>query len=332
MTTGFGTDNLAYVPEGSHLNLWDVYRWRKLTLDVRRCGVSPRPPGRAVIEEQLHDWLRRLEKKAGTSSDLSIYHETAQDLIEKLDGAAIRSASALLVEREVPPELVLWLRLSDHPAESFFEEDYEEGPVGPDLPASYAVYGSLTMKGLGDLEIPLPGTGAAAPLALVTTEGGITETAIERDEPLPLVDEYCGSMGVSSRGNTINLGLGGEIVADHLACAPVRRLGPMLYATLYLHLSSPAGCQVTARLTDKRHDAAAEALAESAFDEISSGKNWRIFERRGYLVHLYRGLEGKESAGVPLLPALAVAGLAGGETALEPRAALLRQVLDASAP
>ena len=326
MSLSFGTDNLTYVPEGDRLRIWDVYNWRKIVVDVHRIYARLR----TEAYNQLHLDVITYLNEVGKGENRDEIYSRADELLKAL-GVPFGPDAAEIAQSGIEPAL-WWVRVSDKPVESFFEEDYDEAQPFDGTATGHLVFGDVTLSGLEDLEIPFPARGEKAAFQmLVPTDGGVAIEPIGEDEPLPLVDEYCGSRGVSAHGNSVNLDFEVQVVADHIGCCPVRRLGEHLFLTFYFHLPVKPECRIASKLTPRRHDAVAQALLDSEFEEIQTGPKWRIFERKGYVVHLYSGLEGKESAGHLEMSPFVIVGSAGADSSPTARAELLEQILDVSA-
>lgn len=321
-TLGFGTENLAFVPSGGRLCLFDVHGWRRIAFDVLRTTVRMRAPAIETLEMQVEE---RLAARKG-QPDAAERALAAERFIESIRAAQPgEPAGAQVVQ--VPAEgLRLWVRLTDAPAESFFAEDYDEaadygGPV-----AQWPAYGSCQ---LGDLEFPFPGTGEQAAFDLfIPREEGVVAEPIREDEPLPLVREFCGASGISAHGDSVNLTVEAAVAPAHVGCVPLRRLGEGAFATMYFGQTIDSPARVTARLTAARLNAARKALALARFTCTESGKGWEIFRREGDVVHLYHELEGRESAGVPVMPPFLLAAAAEGGHAPVARAQMLRVLLE----
>ncbi|MCB2154501.1 hypothetical protein KQI84_06415 [bacterium] len=327
MSLGFGTDNVTFVPEGDRLRIWDVYNWRKIVVDVHRLYARMQTDAYNQLQLEVASYLNEVAKD---EKQAELYNHA--DKMLKALATPFGPTPAQAPTPATGEPAIWWVRLSDTPVESFFEEDYEDA-FDFDGPATgHLVYGNLTLNDLEGLEVPFPAQGAEAAFQLlVPSADGISIESIAEDEPLPLVDEYCGSQGVSAHGNSVNLDFEARIVADHMGCCPVRKLSDGLYMTLYFHLALKPEERIATRLSSRRYKAVAKALLESDFEEIQTGPRWRIFERKGYVVHLYRGLEGKESAGHSEMPPFVVMGAAGENSTPTVRADLLEQILDVSA-
>jgi len=330
MTIGFGTENLVFTPPGGRLVIWDVYRWRRLSLDVTRSYARMRANGVGVVEQAVNEAVAKIGRSRKTTAQEAA---ACRDAAEKAlaDVRSWTGPDARSHPHDDDPAsfgATWWVRFSDRPQESFFEEDYDEAGTCEGRAVAYPVYGSLASERLQELEVPLPGRKADAPIWLMLPEeGGVEAPPIGDDEPLPLVHEYCGAGGASSRGASVNVHFRGDLAAEHMGAIPMRRVGGSLFATLYFHLSVPSDIPVMARLSPRQVRVVLDALARSHFAEAAGGDTWGIYRRDRDFVHIYDGLEGRESEGVDRMPPFVMVAKADGETTPEARGALLAQIL-----
>ncbi len=137
-----GTENIIYVPEEHRLFLYDFYEWRRIGIGVHSMRARLRPhavkeillKARAAHDEYLEsvggevppgfqdsaldDFLRSLVDAA----------QAAESANSSISGIHVSAAAEYLAERAAPAILTLWVRMSDAPVESFFEEDYDPSP------------------------------------------------------------------------------------------------------------------------------------------------------------------------------------------------------------
>ncbi|MDX2177406.1 MAG: hypothetical protein SF028_13150 [Candidatus Sumerlaeia bacterium] len=334
MSINFGTENIVFVPPGGLLRVYDLQRWQVLAVDALHAVLAATPTGADAFSAKLESSLGTLRASKRFSPRAAEFGALGAELDEALLSRP-RDAdpeAAGLAERLAAEGFVLWARVSDAPAESFAEEDYDEHQgAAPGPGRSLPLYGSLHIERMDDFESAVPRVGAEAPFVLTAPEErGFAVAPIPVEEPLPLVHEFCGARGASSRGNSVNLSPKVSVEPEHILCAPLHRVGRSFFATLYGHLSAPAGPPVLAKLDPRAMRAVAAVLERSRYEAPAGGADWRCYRRGGDAVHLYYGLPGKESDGVFALPGFAVAASADGSHLAEPRAELLRMLLDAA--
>lgn len=326
MTVGFGTENLVFVPAGAELEIWDVYHWRRARLDMRRATVHLREDGRDRI-------IAELEKLEGGQEPAAPEHPFAKLTGRRgvgIDLDPLCQARAQAHPTDTDPGglgLSWWVRLSDRPQESFHEDDYLEAADPPDMGVAYPVYGALELAGRRQpMEIALPGSGPDAPMWLVLPGDGVGfDEAVDARTPLPLVEEFCGAGGVSARGRSVNVRHDGTVAGEHMGAVPVRKLGGF-FATAYFHLSMEVAHRVMLTVDGARRSSIEELLVRSRFARTAGRDGCEVFERDGDVIHVYDGLEGRESVGVPLMPSLVVAVRAQGSCDPEARSVLAAQV------
>lgn len=328
MTIGFETRNLAFVPPGGMLRIVDVAGWRRIELDSTGATVVLRDPGLALVEAELDRAVERAERRKAEGAKALEEARAARDRV-LFDLRACEGPDEGVRPAPGGPGaegMLWWVRLSDTPGESFHEEDYDEARAFDGEADAFPVYGSLGLAALGGLEVALPGAGADAPMWLVAPRAGERVAPLDPLEPLPLVHEFCGAQGVSSRGASVNIDCRGAIAAEHMGAVPLRRLGDSIFATLYFHLSVELPAELAWSPGPKALQALAAVLGRSRFEVADKGPRHTIVRRSGDVVHLYTGLEGRESDGVPTMPPLLVVAMAGGSTDPMARADLLEQI------
>lgn len=329
-TIGFGTDNLVFVPPGERLTITDIVSWSRVSLDVHHSMVRPRQRVIDRIVEAVEKAVGELSTAKRTKARASEFSLAGESILDSLGQfPQPRGNVSTSLEMAGTQQLTMWVRLTDAPAESYFVEDYEEHDEPAADSEAFPLYGSFHSAGLDDLEVAFPERDAdAAFWLLVPMAGGVVGEPLPIDEPLPIVREFCGVDGVSSRGASINLGLDGTVAGEHRGCTPLRRVGEGLYLTLYWHLSSGAAGPLSASVPANRLAALEQVFERSRFVEIArgpaQGPTWLILRRGDDIVHLYLNIEGKESAGtMTMAPFLVVARAGDGSHAA--RVELLRQ-------
>lgn len=330
MTFGFGTDDVIYVPADGRLAIWDVCTWHKVTFDIRSARLRFRKPALEALDRGLREALDSMKRRKEYADELPRYRTAAKHFLATVALGAINEPVHFHAQDTGLEGLSWWIRVSDSPAESFFDEDYDDAPALEGPTQVLPLYGYFHLKTLASLELALPQSGLESAFALEFAEGcGPAIELINEDEPLPLVDEYCGSHGVSSRGNTVNLSPAPDIVVEHKGACPLNRLAPGVYATLYFHYCLQDPARVLLRMTPKGFHAVEDLLQRSHFQRVTGSHNFTIYERAGDLVHLYIDLDGKESEGKDRIPPFLAVAAAAGDTTPAARAELLEWILNA---
>ncbi len=329
----FGTDDVIYVPEGAQLLFDDVYRWRRFRLDVRTFGLRLAAAGLEHTRERMERALVRVkESPRFADSALQIAVNTGI-MLEDLAAASAPDTggeSGSLSGFFRTGDVRWWVRLTDLPAESFFDEDYERPAVAAPGALAYRTYGTVHIAQLDGLDLHLVRDGnGAEPLCIDVPEpGGLGRFTLPPDQPLALVREYCGVHGASAYGHTLNVNTHAAIPEDHQFCTPLGRVGGKLFATLYVLYRHPVESEVLGQIPEDALPAAIELLETSGFALLSQGRRFRIYAREGDVVHLYAGLDGKESEGVREMPAFLLVAQAGGQFDPMNRGALFEGIRD----
>ncbi len=331
----FGTDDVVYVPEGSQLVFDDVYRWRRFRLDVRAFGLRLAAEGLDHTRQRMQGALLRVQESPRFATSHRQIAINTDIMLRDLEAAAWdappAAESASLADFFRTEQVGWWVRVTDLPAESFFAEDYEREAIAAPGPVSYRTYGTVHIAQLDGLDVPLAGEeGGAGPFSIdVPPGGGLGRFALPPREPLALVREYCGVHGASAHGHTLNLDTHATIPGEHRFCTPLGRVGERLFATLYLHYAHPVEAEVLGRIPPDALPTAVQLLEASGFVPAGEGRRFRIYEREGDIVHLYAGLDGKESEGVREMPAFLLVAQASGQFDPMNRGALLDGIRDA---
>jgi hypothetical protein len=323
--TMFGTDNLVYVPEGSPLVMDNVYTWTRSRLDVLQFGVKVRPAAVETVAARV--------RHAAASADAAVASFADRLLAEIATHAGsansgVRGALRAELDNDTA---VWWLRLTDRPAESWHEDDYERLIPPTAAGTEFLTFGSVEVSALDGLEVSLSGDDPeqGMPFSIeVPPSDGIVHGPMPVDEPLALIHEFCGVNGVSSRGHTINLTTRGAVPEYHQFCLPLGRIGTTLLATLYIHVNTPAAERIVEPLSHAHLMRCIDLLERSRFERIAEGNLFRIYRRGGDVIHVYTSLDGKESEGVDTMPPLALVAMAGGGFEPAARAELLQSLLE----
>lgn len=325
-TLGFGTGNLVFVPPEGRLRIRDLYHGRVVSIDLLRSRLEIRPAAFQELEVRAAEKVQSLGK--ATSQRSAECAEAVTRFVESVRTVAGTEERVPPPPQQVPPPMTtLWVRVTDQPAETFFEEDYDEAPEPDPTSAALPIYGTCLVAEADELEVPFPRVGAGAAFELFVPEaGGLLLEDLDPRQPLPIVHEFCGVEGVSSRGESVNLSVRGEVSGNAMGCAPLRRIGSSAFATLYFSQSFEVEHEVAGAFSGREFAALAAVLGRSHFRRLDSGKGWTILVRGdGDIVHFYHGLEGKESAGAATVPPLVFVAQAGGSLEPAARAALLTQ-------
>ncbi len=332
MTSGYGSENVVFVPAERRLEITDVYRWRRVSVDVPATTVRLREHAFQHLDSEIERMLGSLKRR----KDLEREVVAEARVNARRFQSGLRSAQANRVETSSADVAVgggmrWWVRLTDRPAESFFTEDYEEASDPPEGGMSRPLYGSCIIEMADEAEIPFPADGENSAFEwILPRQDSFVEEEVPLHEPLPVLEEFCGEGGSSANGRTINLTCRGEPVSSHTACCPIRTVGEDVYATLYFASEIQIKHRVLLAVPEERINRAAGVLKASRFTTGATGPNWSIHEREGDVVHLYRDLEGRESTGFPVIPGLIVVAAAAGKTDPAIREVLLNTLLETS--
>jgi hypothetical protein len=326
----FGTDDVIYVPENTQLIFDDVYRWRRFKIDVRRLGVRMRTNAFEEVSGRIRGALalcRESPRFAESINQIAVNSELMVRDLAQVAGSLEEALHGSLQDVFRSESATWWVRVSDLPAESFFDEDYERQAESPAKAVPYLTYGRALIAQLDGLDIELPGDEAGLPFSLDVPEGdGLTRWTMPVGEPLALVREYCGARGASAYGHTMNLDTNAAIAEAHQFCTLIGRLGEKLFATLYFYYGTTQIAEIVEKLSDEELPEVQKLLEKSGFALRNEGPTWRIFERDGDVVHLYSGLAGKESEGVETMPHFVLVASAGGQFDPQQRAELLEAI------
>ncbi|MDK2973542.1 MAG: hypothetical protein PWP23_3297 [Candidatus Sumerlaeota bacterium] len=329
MTFNFQTENLIFVPPSARLAIIDVCAWRRIVVDTPGASVRMKAEAIPQLDLAIADVLNEAGRKKSLADRIAPMRLAAEAFVDSLREATPDTPLRSLPLAEPVEGLTFWVRLSDQPAESFFVEDYDEAHAPAGEPAlSMPAYGSCGLAELDDLEVPFPLTGAEAAFEILLPREGLGAEPLPTMVPLPLVEEFCGALGVSARGNSVNVTTQGELAPAHMGCLPLGRVGARAFATLYFTLDTDASASVTARLVPTQVPKLEAILARSHFECRLNTPKCRIHVRGGDIVHVYQDLDGKESAGVTTMPPFVLAAAADGSLDPEARSAFLRQLME----
>lgn len=331
----FGTDDVIYVPENHLLVFDDLFAWKRYKLDIRNYGLRIRPDAFEEVANRIRATLAVVKASPRFADSGPAIEENANAMLHDLTRFAGQGQEAFrgrLEETFRTGEAAWWVRVSDTPAETFFDEDYERAAEAKGNTTPYFTYGAVQVAQLDGLMIELTGDATSSmpegedgveaaveadvlPFMIDVPPGGLERFTIPPTEPLALTREFCGVHGSSAWGHTINLSTLADIAESHQFCTPLGRVGAKLYATLYMHIHAASNtAKVLGRLRDEQVFPAAELLEASGFTLLKEGPTYRIYEREGGdVVHLYSQLPGKETEGFHTMPPFLLVACAGGE-------------------
>ncbi len=328
----FGTNDVIYVPENHQLVLDDVYTWKRYRIDVRRFGLRIRPEAFELVADRVRSGIeiaRHSPRFTGTIDQVIANTDLMLRDLAAYSGQATGSLPGDLANFFRANHSAWWIRLTDLPGESFHAEDYERTLSSQPRIEPHFTYGSVHIAQLDSLDVDLPANDEGHPFSIdVPAEQGLTRWTIPPAEPLPLIHEYCGAHGASAFGRTVNIDTHGNLADFHQFCTPIGILGEKLYATLYVYYGVEKSADVLTRVPADDLDVYMALLEKSHFRLVGSGPTWRIFDRDGDVVHLYDGLESKESEGVETMPPFMLVAAAGGQHDPLHRAELLEAIRD----
>ena len=347
----FGTDDVIYVPENHMLVFDDLFAWKRYKLDLRKYGLRIRPDAFEEVANRIRATLHLVKESPRFVDSAGAINENVAAMLHDLTRFAGQGQEAFrgrLEETFRTGEAAWWVRVSDTPPETFFDEDYERSAEAAGNTTPYFTYGSVHVAQLDGLVVELTGDATSSmpegdegqeggveadvlPFMVDVPPGGLERYTIPPTEPLALTREFCGVHGASAWGHTINLTTLADIAESHQFCTPLGRVGAKLYATLYMHIHAPAReAKVLGRLREEQVFPAAELLEASGFALLKEGPTYRIYEREGGdVVHLYSQLPGKETEGFRNMPPFLVVASAAGEYDPMHRAELYEAIREA---
>ena len=251
----FGTNDVIYVPENHFLVFDDVYHWKRYKLDVRHFGVRIRPGAFEEVKGRMTAALDLVKASPRFTEIFPQVNRNSEQILRDLTGISGHAHGKFEnslddIFRGGTPGW--WIQMSDLPAESFFEDDYEREVESEASSAPYFTFGSVKVAQLDGLEVQLSGEGEdELPFVIDVPDEGLTRWTIPATEPIPLVHEFCGSHGVSAFGKTTNIDTYGNIAEHHQFCTPIGRVGEKAFATLYFHYSIPSAERVVSKIADE---------------------------------------------------------------------------------
>ena len=371
MNSIFGTDHIIYVPENEPFRYMDLYHWRRMEWDVHLMRARLRQSVIELSRQRCKDSMKEyfktpegLEDQAKTRALVDSFWRDIRSRTECPEPPLLDSQWPM--DKAAPQKLTFWVRISDAPAESFFEEDYDSTPLlsssssdpfspAADSSASPAesgaapgrkaipVYGNLTLKSLGDAEIALPHEGPEAGFLLdFDPENSFRMETLDPRRPLPICQEFCGYRGASNRGYAANYTIEGKIASENLGCIPLHSFGHSAYATLYFYMKTIIQYDLVVRIRERRLEQAIHKLKAMGYSIYAEGASFKIWERPSGasshasgtgesaggmdILHLYVGIPGKEAEGARFMRPFVLAICQGGSYAPEKRSKLIAEL------
>ncbi len=333
----FGIDNIFVVPPGQPLRILDIYNWRALEFDIEKISILLNRDYLQRMKNQIELAETRLFDAEPHPSDSNVKERIATFMsgFEKTDVSEIDFHKGVQNKDKIfsPQSTTFWLRISDEPVESFFDEDYAQRSAQPETdsaPLMMPLSGSLYLECIHEFETALPvGQGRSEVPFILAFEPDATFRSINLPafEFLPVVDEFCGSFGSSGRGIMVNYTQYATISEESLAAVPLFKLDHH-YETLYFSLSTSVEYTVITQLTEKVYKNFAGTLTKAGFQAIKQkGENF-IFRRGDDVLHLYGDVPGKESlSGSRFMPHFIIAVANDADTSPAARAELLKEIL-----
>jgi hypothetical protein len=326
MTTGFGTSNICWVPDGQCFRFIDLLRWTEWRLDLDRWQLTVAP--RAVehlVNTARHGFNEIRKHVTGPTEAL----DRGERLIESLQ-SLIAPTPDDLADLHLPtgPLAALWVRISDVPLESFFDEDYRPVPEGVESFACLPAIGALSLPECDELEVPLVGEMDENFSVLTPGYDFVAEYPLALDRIPPILDEYCGLLGNSNQGKMVNLTLEGRVAGENPVAVPLHRLDERAaYATLYLHFASASDSTVLLPLQHGHRSRVETSLMEQGFECVQREGENRVWQRGQDWVHTVWDAPGPECEGVTTLPPMIAVAQADGSRDPALREALLAAIL-----
>lgn len=335
----FGTDNIYVVPPGESLQIYDIYNWRVLKLNLARLKVYLNQDYLPEIKRELASVRKRLatllqgKKPLVGEKELNGFFEGFNScMLPQLDSQAAQTA---LNKIFAPQSVTFWLRISDEPLESFFPEDYWDragNEVISEQELLLPVNVSLYLGSLEGYELPLALDDEASGVPFVIgfkPEQLLQVASIPPLEFLPLADDFCGALGASGRGIVINYTPFATLSQQNLAATPLYKVGAAHYVTLYFSLTTRAEYNIIFPLTEKQTQIAIEKMQQAGFRIVKYENENYLLRRQDSIVHLYCSAPGKETVSVDkFLPPFLLLVANEGKCSPAERAALMSVLSD----
>ncbi len=329
MSTGFGTENICWVPEGELFRFIDLTRWAEWRLDLDHWRVALPASARTTLIRETEEGLARCRARGEGDAELLQAVDRAERLCRALE-EVIESLSEELAMIAYPAGSLdaLWVRVSDLPLESFHADDYRPPPEPTESLAHLPAIGALALPDCESLEIPLLDQTGDNFSLLTPGFDCVAEYPLPLDQMLPIFDEFCGQGGNSNRGKMVNLSLDGRLTGETPVCVPLHRLpGDLGFVTLYMLFQAPQEHAVALPLRSRQVHRVEASLEGQGFTcVLAHGRN-QIWRRADDWIHCVWNAPGLESADVSTLPPFVIAAQAEGSRDPALREALLAAVL-----
>ncbi|GAB4325347.1 MAG: hypothetical protein Kow0059_21380 [Candidatus Sumerlaeia bacterium] len=345
----FGTDNVFFVPEGTPLIFFDLYHACAWKLDVLQAQTIAAETMRQPLRDRLAAALdehfeANPDLTGGQREELRRRVQGFFDAIRWIGDEAGYEAAWPLDALVAPLTATLWIRLSDAPLESFAEEDYRTGDEadGPADAAQYTpLFGALELRALGQWELKMPGEPGRMPFFLRWPDASraIRREPLDPLQPLPIVEEYIGTAGVSALGHVANYTLKGALSEENSGAVPLcRQGGGRLFVTLYFHLAQHVEFDVTFNRLPAHPRLVHERLTANGFAAVRHDAGWVIYARGlatapavgpddwRDVIHFYYDIEGKESYERPSAQPFLWIARAGGSPEPGERSKLIEEL------
>ena len=328
MTLNFGTDNVYYVPEGQPLIFFDIYDMRRLEFHIGRWGLFYNQARMEYITNAVNSarsvWSRHQGRNQETEGNL----KKVQSFLSDFPRRPFPSTPPLDLKNIFSLRgITFWVRCSDTPLESFFEEDYNERPVTSGGAGYTPLMGAIQLSSIGDYELDIHEGIEPEGFFLEIPKGSITIASLPPEEILPLDEGFFGAFGSSGNGHVINLTHESKVSEENLVCVPFERIGEHYYATLYFHLGTDAEFDVIHRFHEKRLGFVRAAMSELGFKLVCDKNGNALYTRGNSHIHLYANATGKESAGSRFLNPFLLITCHEGESAPGKRSQLMEEII-----
>lgn len=328
MTLNFGTDNIYYVPEGKPLAFYDIYHMRRLDFDLERWGLFYNKAHMKYIRDNVEAardlWFKHQKKNPHVPQAM----QKLSNFLDEMPARSFPSSQPFEMNAALSPaEISLWVRCSDSPQESFFEEDYKEQGSAQEIGrASLPVIGALILSSIGDYELSIHNQVNKQGFFLEIPEDGVVTSPLSPEEILPLDEGFFGAYGSSGEGRIINLSHESKVSEENLVCAPLYHIGADFFATLFFQLRTPVDFDVIKSFPENKLNFARSVLAELGFKLILDKYGNSLYQRGKSSIHLYSNAVGKETMGDAFLRPFYFIASHEGSLAPAKRAQLLKEI------
>lgn len=337
-TVNFGSDNIYYVSEGEPLTIYDIYNWRIIELYIDELRIYQNELHQPILQKILQQEAEQLTKK-NRDLNLKLMQLQIDDFLSGFESRELspsEMSDVQFLEKDLffPQTATIWLRISDVPLETFYDEDYRELPMYGSVEEEILVpiNVSLYLECLDEYErgLPIDKELSTSPFAVGFEED--TFVVIKELSPfnfLPMIDEYCGAFGSSGRGILMNYTHHSSISEENLAAIPLYRQGDAHFVTMYFSLMTNSTLDIIFRFTEKQYDTALEKLEEKGFKVVKEFGDNYIIRRGDDIIHLYGAAVDKESlAGERFLPPFMLVGANDAAVEPEERSRLLSNLIE----